>query len=116
MIGHVFGADVRKGSRPMHGKITSISHNNTGLFSGLPATFDVTRYHSLVVQEEQLPACLAANAWSEDGAIMGMVHRTMPICGVQFHPEAVLTQYGHELLQNFYNICERWDHSYAAYA
>ncbi len=116
VIGHVFGADVRKGSRPMHGKITSISHNNTGLFSGLPATFDVTRCHSLVVQEEQLPACLAANAWSEDGAIMGMVHRTMPICGVQFHPEAVLTQYGHELLQNFYNICERWDHSYAAYA
>lgn len=116
VIGHVFGADVRKGSRPMHGKITSISHNNTGLFSGLPTTFDVTRYHSLVVQEEQLPACLAANAWSEDGAIMGMVHRTMPICGVQFHPEAVLTQYGHELLQNFYNICERWDHSYAAYA
>ena len=78
--------------------------------------FRSTRYHSLVVQEEQLPACLAANAWSEDGAIMGMVHRTMPICGVQFHPEAVLTQYGHELLQNFYNICERWDHSYAAYA
>ena len=116
VIGHVFGADVRKGSRPMHGKITSISHNNTGLFSGLPANFDVTRYHSLVVQEVQLAACLAAYAWSEDGAIMGMVHRTMPICGVQFHPEAVLTQYGHELLQNFYNICERWDHSYAAYA
>lgn len=116
VIGHVFGAKVHKGSRPMHGKITKLHHKNTGLFSGLPRSFDVTRYHSLVVAGEQLPSCLLANAWSEDGAVMGMVHRTMPIYGVQFHPEAVLTQFGHELLQNFYKICERWDQSYAAYA
>ncbi len=116
VIGHVFGAKVCKGRRPMHGKITTLRHKNTGLFSGLPTTFDVTRYHSLVVSEEQLPSCLMVDAWSEDGAIMGMVHRTMPVYGVQFHPEAVLTQYGRGLLQNFYKICERWEQSYAAYA
>lgn len=116
VIGHVFGAKVRKGSQPMHGKLTALRHKNTGLFSGLPPSFDVTRYHSLVVSEEGLPSCLMVDARSEDGAIMGMVHRTMPIYGVQFHPEAVLTQYGRELLQNFYKICERWEQSYAAYA
>lgn len=116
VIGHVFGANVRKGRQPMHGKITPVHHQDTGLFSGLPATFDVTRYHSLVVSAEDLPSCLVANAWSADGSVMGMVHRTMPIYGVQFHPEAVLTQFGHELLRNFYKICERWERPYASYA
>lgn len=116
VIGHVFGANVRKGRQPMHGKITPVHHRNTGLFSGLPATFDVTRYHSLVVSAEDLPSCLIADAWSADGSVMGMVHRTMPIYGVQFHPEAVLTQFGHELLRNFYKICERWERPYASYA
>lgn len=114
VIGEVFGAAVCKGRQPMHGKITPLRHNNTGLFSGLPLSFNVTRYHSLAVVGQHLPSCLLPNAWSEDGAIMGMAHRTMPIYGVQFHPEAVMTQFGHELLRNFYKICERWDCSCAA--
>lgn len=107
-IGYAFGANVCKGLRPMHGKITRIRHDGTGLFAGLPSTFRVTRYHSLVVDERQLPSVLRVTARSEDGAIMGLEHRTMPIYGVQFHPEAVLTEYGHELLGNFQIICERW--------
>lgn len=93
----------------MHGKITRIHHDGTGLFAGLPASYRVTRYHSLVVSEEQLPPVLRITARSEDGVIMGLKHRTMPVYGVQFHPEAVLTEYGHELLGNFLNICERWE-------
>lgn len=108
VIGHTYGARVCKGQRPMHGKISSIHHSDTGLFAGLPEHFSVTRYHSLVVSEEHLPHVLRVTARSQDGAVMGLEHRTMPVYGVQFHPEAVLTQYGHELLMNFQNICERW--------
>lgn len=108
IIGHVFGAVVQKGKRPMHGKVTSISTDGTGLFLNLPRTFQVTRYHSLVVSEEGFPEELQVNAWSEDGAIMAVSHRKMPIYGVQFHPEAVLTEYGHELLANFTRICREW--------
>lgn len=107
-IAEAFGATVSKGARPMHGKLSDIHHDGTGLFSGLPHTYRVTRYHSLSVEEQSLPLQLRVNARSEDGVIMGIEHRAMPIYGVQFHPEAVLTQYGHELLENFYRICERW--------
>ena len=116
VIGYTFGAKVCKGTRPMHGKLSAIRHNRTGLFFDLPASFEVTRYHSLVVSKEQIPSCCWINAWSEDGAIMAMSHCAMPIYGVQFHPEAVLTQYGRELLVNFHKICERWNLSYAAYS
>lgn len=116
IIGHAFGARVCKGSQPMHGKITAISHDSSGLFAGLPSSFAVTRYHSLVVSDQELPSCFRVNARSEDGAIMGIQHRCMPIYGVQFHPEAVLTQFGHELLLNFHNICERRNQPYAASA
>ena len=116
VIGHAFGGKVCKGQTPMHGKITALRHDNSGLFWGLPSSFAVTRYHSLVVSSQQLPACFLVNAWSEDGVIMGMQHRTMPIYSVQFHPEAVLTQFGHELLLNFHKICERRNRSHAAYA
>lgn len=105
IIGHVFGAVVEKGERPMHGKVTKISTNGKGLFQNLPLSYDVTRYHSLVVCRENLPACIEVDAWSEDGVIMGMHHKKLPVYGVQFHPEAVLTQYGHELLNNFIKIC-----------
>lgn len=108
IIGHVFGAAVRKGERPMHGKVTSISTDGTGLFRNLPRTFQVTRYHSLVIGEEGFPAALQINARAEDGAIMAVSHRKLPIYGVQFHPEAVLTEYGHELLANFTRICGEW--------
>lgn len=108
IIGYSFGAAVCRGRRPMHGKITRIRHDGTGLFAGLPSAFRVTRYHSLVVDDRQLPSALRVTARSEDGAVMGLEHRSMPIYGVQFHPEAVLTEYGHELLENFQIICERW--------
>ena len=108
VIGQAFGAKVCKGKRPMHGKISEIRHNGTGLFANLPSSFAVTRYHSLVVSEDHLPSCFAVSARSEDGAIMGLEHRELPVYSVQFHPEAVLTQYGRELLMNFHKICERW--------
>lgn len=108
VIGEFYGSTVCRGKRPMHGKITCIHHDGTGLFSKLPATFRVTRYHSLVVSERTLSPTLRVTARSEDGVIMGLEHRTMPVYGVQFHPEAVLTEYGHELLKNFQQICERW--------
>ena len=106
VLGHCAGATVEKGVRPMHGKVTRVHHNGTGLFAGLPREFDVTRYHSLVVRQETLPADYQVDCVAEDGAVMGLSHRTLPLFGVQFHPEAVLTQYGHELLENFCRLAE----------
>lgn len=108
IIGHVFGAAVKKGKRPMHGKITPVFTDGTGLFSHLPRTYQVTRYHSLIVSDENFPEELQVNARDEDGTIMALSHRKLPIYGVQFHPEAVLTEYGHELLGNFTKICREW--------
>lgn len=107
-IAHSFGAKVCKGDRPVHGKVTKLWHSRKGLFAGLPQGFGVTRYHSLAVSERSLPACLRVDARSEDGAVMGISHRSIPVYGVQFHPEAVLTEYGHELLENFFEICREW--------
>lgn len=112
IIGSVFGAEVKKGARPMHGKVTEITTNRQGLFRDLPETYEVTRYHSLVVSREKLPDTLVVDAVSEDGVIMGMHHRDLPVYGVQFHPEAVLTQYGHELLGNYRKICRDWWREY----
>ena len=106
VLGHCAGATVEKGVRPMHGKVTRVHHNGTGLFAGLPREFDVTRYHSLVVRQETLPEDYQVDCGAEDGAVMGLSHRTLPLFGVQFHPEAVLTQYGHELLENFCRLAE----------
>lgn len=106
VLGHCCGATVEKGNQPMHGKVTGIHNNGTGLFAGLPETFKVTRYHSLVVREDSLPEEYQVDAVSEDGAVMGISHKNMPLYGVQFHPEAVLTEYGHELLENFCHISE----------
>lgn len=108
LIGSMYGAKTRKGPQPMHGKITHIHHDGTGLFAGLPESYSVTRYHSLVVSEENFPSALRITAKSEDGVIMGLEHRYLPVYGVQFHPEAVLTEYGHELLANFHRICQNW--------
>ena len=112
IIGHAFGAEVFRGERPMHGKVTAISHEGRGLFAGLPPSFQVTRYHSLTVQKEGFPECLQVDAWAKDGSIQALSHRFWPVYGVQFHPEAVLTQYGHELLENYIRLCERWWESY----
>ena len=106
VLGHCAGATVEKGVRPMHGKVTRVHHNGTGLFAGLPREFDVTRYHSLVVRQETLPEDYQVDCVAEDGAVMGLSHRTLPLFGVQFHPEAVLTEYGHELLENFCRMAE----------
>lgn len=106
MIADVFGAKVDRGKRPMHGKISKIEHCGEHIFKNLPETFGVTRYHSLVVSEQDFPKDLMIDARSEDGAIMGISHKKYPIYGIQFHPEAVLTEYGHELLENFKGICE----------
>ena len=108
VIGYCTGASVRKGRTPMHGKITPIRHNGTGCFAGLPEVFSVTRYHSLTVQPDSLPDTYRIDAVSEDGAVMSISHRFLPVYGVQFHPEAVLTEYGHELLENFCRIAEQF--------
>lgn len=96
----------------MHGKITAVTNNQQNMFANLPAAYQVTRYHSLVVDAETLPSCLEIDAMSEDGAIMAISHKTLPVYGIQFHPEAVLTEYGHELLQNFIDLCKEWKNSY----
>ena len=106
VLGHCAGAVVEKGVRPMHGKVTRVRHDGTGLFAGLPREFNVTRYHSLVVRQDTLPEDYQVDCVAEDGAVMGLSHRTLPLFGVQFHPEAVLTQYGHELLENFCRLAE----------
>ena len=106
VLDHCAGAVVEKGVRPMHGKVTRVRHNGTGLFAGLPREFNVTRYHSLVVRQDTLPEDYQVDCVAEDGAVMGLSHRTLPLFGVQFHPEAVLTEYGHELLENFCRMAE----------
>jgi anthranilate synthase/aminodeoxychorismate synthase-like glutamine amidotransferase len=100
-IGQAFGGRVVRAKRVMHGKVSRISHDGKGVFTGIENDFVATRYHSLVVERESLPACLEVSAQSEDGEIMGLRHRELPVEGVQFHPEALLTEHGHRMLQNF---------------
>ncbi|MFZ1427678.1 MAG: aminodeoxychorismate/anthranilate synthase component II [Geminicoccaceae bacterium] len=100
-IGHALGGKVDRARRPMHGKTSRIRHDGSGVFKGLPDPLQVTRYHSLIVEDEGLPAALRVTARSEDGEIMALAHREWPLVGVQFHPEAVLTEHGHQLLRNF---------------
>ena len=85
----------------MHGKVSRIHHQGRGVFSGLPSPYEATRYHSLAIERASCPAELEVTAWTEDGEIMGVRHRTLPVEGVQFHPESILTQHGHALLRNF---------------
>ena len=106
VIGHCAGAVVEKGVCPMHGKVTEIHNHGTGVFAGLPEKYKVTRYHSLIVREDSIPEEYQVDALSDDGAVMGISHKALPIYGVQFHPEAVRTEYGHELLENFCRIAE----------
>jgi anthranilate synthase/aminodeoxychorismate synthase-like glutamine amidotransferase len=100
-IGAVFGGDVVRAPRLMHGKTSQISHDGKGVYKNLPNPFTATRYHSLVVRERTLPRCLVATAHSEKGELMGVRHRELPVEGVQFHPESFLTESGTELLRNF---------------
>jgi anthranilate synthase component 2 len=100
-IGQAFGGKVVKAKRVMHGKVSSVRHDGKGVFAGIPDGFTATRYHSLAVERESLPGCLEVTAQAEDGEIMGLRHRTLPVEGVQFHPEALLTEHGHAMLKNF---------------
>jgi anthranilate synthase/aminodeoxychorismate synthase-like glutamine amidotransferase len=107
-IGQLYGGEVVRAPRVMHGKTSEISHSGTGVFAGLPNAFTATRYHSLVVARESVPAVLEITAESEDGLVMGLRHRDLPVEGVQFHPESILTTGGHDLLRNFLGgIAER---------
>ena len=103
-IGDVFGGEVVRAGRLMHGKTSPILHNGTGVFTGLPRPFDATRYHSLLVRRESLPDCLEITAEPAEGEIMGLRHKQYPIHGVQFHPESILTVEGKKLLQNFLQL------------
>jgi len=100
-IGHVFGAEVVGASELMHGKISEIAHDGLGVFTGLPSPLTVTRYHSLVIDGASVPDALVVTATAPDGTVMGVRHRELPIEGVQFHPESILTLSGHDLLRNF---------------
>ncbi len=100
-IGQAFGGKVVRHSDIVHGKMGTMHHNGTSLFKGLPSPFQATRYHSLVVDRATLPDCLDVTAWLEDGTIMGLAHKTLPIHGCQFHPESIASEHGHAMLKNF---------------
>jgi anthranilate synthase component 2 len=100
-IAQVFGATVGRARAVMHGKISEIEHDGSGVFDGLPSPFRATRYHSLVAEPATMPPCLVVNARTKDGTIMGVRHRELPVHGVQFHPESIETEHGHQLLANF---------------
>ena len=100
-IGQAFGGRIIHAKTLMHGKTSQIRHNGNSVFTGLPSPFTATRYHSLVIERETLPDCLEVTAWTDDGEIMGVRHKILPVHGVQFHPESILTEYGHDMLRNF---------------
>ena len=104
-IAQVFGAVIARAPKVMHGKLSPIQHDGTGVLRGLPNEFQATRYHSLIAREDTIPPCLAANAHTEDGLIMGLRHRELPIHGVQFHPESIASEHGHKILKNFLDLC-----------
>jgi anthranilate synthase component 2 len=106
-IGQAFGGTVARAKTQMHGKTSEIRHDGQGVFAGLSNPFTATRYHSLVILPDSVPAELEVTAWAEDGEIMGVRHRTLPIEGVQFHPESILTQHGHDMLANFLGLPRR---------
>ena len=107
-LGEAFGGTVRRASQVMHGKVSRVTHAEQSVFRGIPSPFAATRYHSLVVDRENLPADLEVTAWTDDGTVMGLRHRQHPLAGVQFHPEAILTEHGHELLANFLQDARAW--------
>jgi len=105
-IGQAFGGRVVRAPEPVHGKVWDVQHRDTDVFAGLPSPFRATRYHSLVVERATLPSALEATAFTEDGLIMGLAHRDLPIWGVQFHPESIASQHGHDLLRNFLSLAK----------
>lgn len=108
-IGQVFGAKVVRAPTPMHGKISPVFHEGKDVFAGLPNPFNATRYHSLTLEPSSIPDSLEVTAWTEDGIIMGVCHKQHPISGVQFHPESIASEYGHDLLRNFLQEARAWN-------
>jgi len=100
-IGQLFGGRVVRAGRVMHGKADTVEHRGQGVFTDLPSRYQVIRYHSLVVARDSLPDCLEVTAWTDDGEVMGLQHRQLPVHGVQFHPESIASEHGHRLLANF---------------
>ncbi|WP_338331356.1 aminodeoxychorismate/anthranilate synthase component II [Acetobacter sp. LMG 32666] len=107
-IGQVFGAQVVRAPTPMHGKISPVFHNGSDVFAGLPSPFNATRYHSLTLEPSSIPNDLEVTAWTADGIIMGIRHKLHPISGVQFHPESIASEHGHDLLRNFLTNARAW--------
>ncbi|MCH4026665.1 MAG: aminodeoxychorismate/anthranilate synthase component II [Acetobacter fabarum] len=107
-IGQVFGAQVVRSPTPMHGKISPVFHNGTDVFEGLPSPFNATRYHSLTLEPSSIPDDLEVTAWTTDGVVMGVRHKQHPISGVQFHPESIASEHGHDLLRNFLTHARAW--------
>lgn len=103
-IGQAFGGKIVRAKEPLHGKISYIKHMNTGVFKDIPSPYPVTRYHSLIIDNDTLPKNLSITAQTDDGIIMGVQHKSKPIHGVQFHPESIATEHGHKLLENFVRI------------
>lgn len=103
-----FGGKIIKGQQPMHGKVSLITHDGRGLFTGIPSPAKVTRYHSLIADHETMPACLKVTALSEDGVVMAVQHRDLPVVGIQFHPESILTVDGFAMLKNCYDAALAW--------
>ncbi|MFT8730374.1 MAG: aminodeoxychorismate/anthranilate synthase component II [Acetobacter fabarum] len=107
-IGQVFGAQVVRSPTPMHGKISPVFHSGTDVFEGLPNPFNATRYHSLTLEPSSIPDDLEVTAWTADGVVMGVRHKQHPISGVQFHPESIASEHGHDLLRNFLTHARAW--------
>ena len=106
-IGQVFGGTIIHGQKPVHAQVTAIHHQeNNPLFNKIPSPFNATRYHSLIIDPSSLPSCLKTIAHSDDGVIQAIAHLNKPVWGVQFHPESITSEYGHQLLDNFYSICK----------
>ena len=106
-IGQAFGGAVVRAPQVMHGKVSAIRHRSSDVFAGLPSPFEATRYHSLVVDRAGLPDCLEVTAETDDGLIMGLTHKELPVYGVQFHPESIASEHGHALLENFIRLSRR---------
>lgn len=103
-IGQAFGGQVTRAPEPVHGKVWQVHHDGRDVFAGIPSPFAATRYHSLIVDRASLPDCLDVTAWTEDGIVMGVKHKELPISGVQFHPESIASEHGHDLLRNFLTL------------
>ncbi|MFQ5626704.1 MAG: anthranilate synthase component II, partial [Methyloligellaceae bacterium] len=103
-IAQAFGGTIIRAPRLMHGKLSTVRNKGAGVFDGLPAAFEATRYHSLIVEREMLPDCFEITAETDDGVIMGLQHKTHPLHGVQFHPESIASEHGHALLANFLDL------------